>query len=95
MIYRTEAKLQGWRAVAIAEDGREHLIFLGRSSTQVRAGYVTAFFEVLDAEERARIRQVSLQRWHGAPDEGRWMAQSTLTIPSGSKTPARALASTG
>jgi hypothetical protein len=93
MLYRTEAKLQGWRAVAIAEDRTEHLIYLGRSSTQVRAGYVSAFFEILDAEERARIRQISLQRWNGAPDEGRWSQQTTLSIPTAAKV--AALASTG
>jgi hypothetical protein len=92
MLYRTEAKLQGWRAVAIAEDRTEHLIYLGRSSTQVRAGYVSAFFEILDAEERARIRQISLQRWNGAPDEGRWTQQTTLSIPTSAKV--AALAST-
>jgi hypothetical protein len=93
VIYRTESKLQGWRAVAIAEDRTEHLIYLGRSSTQVRAGYVTAFFEILDAEERARIRQISLQRWNGAPDEGRWTQQTTLSIPNAAKA-AEALAPT-
>lgn len=82
MQYQTESKLQGWRAVAIAEDRTEHLIYLGRSSTQVRAGYAAAFFEVLDAEERARIKQISLQRWNGAADVGRWSQQTTLTLPT-------------
>ena len=81
MFYRTEAKLQGWRALAIADDQSEHLIYVGRSSTQVRNGYTAAFLELLDEEERAQIRQVSLQRWSGAPDEGRWVQQTTLTIP--------------
>jgi hypothetical protein len=82
MFYRTEAKLQGWRALAIGADQTEHLIFVGRSSTQVRAGYVSAFLELLDEEERAQIRQIALQRWNGAPDEGRWVQQTTLTIPN-------------
>jgi hypothetical protein len=95
MIYRTEAKLQCWRALAIAEDRTEHLIYLGRSSTQVRAGYAAAFWEVLDAEERARIKQIALQRWNGAPDEGRWVQQTTLAIPAAPKTTERVLASAG
>jgi hypothetical protein len=90
MLYRTEAKLQGWRALAIAEDNTEHLIFVGRSSTQVRAGYTSAYMELLDESERAQIRQISLQRWNGAPDEGRWVQQTTLTVPSSK--PARILA---
>lgn len=83
MIYQTESKPQGWRAVAIFGDDREDaLIFLGRSSTQVRAGYVEAYLEVLDDEEREAVKAVELQRWHGAPDAGRWLQQSTLKVPT-------------
>jgi hypothetical protein len=85
MFYHTEAKPQGWRAVAIFEDRSERLLYLGRSSTQVRAGFSQAYFEVLDDEEREQVRSVSLQRWHGAPDAGRWLHQTTLTIPSAAK----------
>jgi hypothetical protein len=94
MIYRTESKFQGWRALAVAEDRTEHLIYLGRSSTQVRAGYAAAYWEVLDEEERAKIRQISLQRWNGAPDEGRWVQQTTLSIPVAPKAVPRILAAT-
>jgi hypothetical protein len=85
MFYQTEAKPQGWRAVAIFDDRADRLIYLGRSSTQVRAGFSSAFFEVLDEEERDFVRGVRLERWHGAPDAGRWMQQATLTIPSTTK----------
>jgi hypothetical protein len=85
MFYRTESKPQGWRALAIFEDGSERLLFLGRSTTQVRAGYTTAFLEVLDDEERDQVRTISLQRWHGAPDAGRWLQQTTLSIPGAVK----------
>ncbi len=82
MFYRTEAKLQGWRALAVFEDGSEGLICLGRSTTQVRAAYGTAFMEILDEEERARVRSVALQCWQGAPDEGKWLTKNTLNIPT-------------
>ncbi len=85
MFYQTEAKPQGWRAVAVFEDRPEALIYLGRSSTQVRAGFPTAFFEILDEEEREAVRSIRLERWHGAPDAGRWLQQTTLTIPSSAK----------
>ncbi len=85
MFYHTEAKPQGWRAVAVFEDRSERLIYLGRSSTQVRAGFAQAFFDVLDDEEREQVRSIALQRWHGAPDAGRWMNQTTLTIPTHAK----------
>lgn len=81
MFYQTEAKPQGWRAVAVFEDRTERLIYLGRSSTQVRAGFVQAYFEVLDDEEREQVKSIALQRWHGAPDAGRWMHQTNLTLP--------------
>ena len=82
MFYPTEAKPQGWRAVAVFEDGPDRLIYLGRSTAQVRAGYAEAYFEVLDDEEREQVRSIRLERWHGAPDAGRWMQQTTLNIPS-------------
>ena len=81
MFYQTEAKPQGWRAVAVFDDRSDLLIYLGRSSTQVRANFAQAFFEVLDDEERDHVRSISLQHWHGAPDAGRWMHQANLTIP--------------
>jgi hypothetical protein len=89
-----ETKLQGWRALAVEEDRTEHLIYLGRSSTQVRAGYAAAYWEVLDDEERARIKHISLQRWTGAADEGRWVQQTVLSIPAVPKTVERILAQT-
>jgi len=82
MIYRTESKLQGWRAVAVADDGTEHLIFVGRSASHVRTSYVGAYFDVLDQEERSAIYEISLERWNGAADEGRWQKQTTLTVPT-------------
>ena len=82
MFYQTESKAQGWRAMARFDDGREALLFIGRSSTQVRQGYVEAFHDLLDAEEREQIVSVSLQRWHGAPDAGRWLPQSNLALPT-------------
>lgn len=85
MFYQTEAKPQGWRAVAVLEDRSERLIYLGRSSTQVRAGFAEAYLDLLDDEEREQVRSISLQRWHGAPDAGRWMHQTNLTIPVQSK----------
>jgi len=86
MMIHTEAKPQGWRAVAIFDDARhEALLYLGRSSTQVRAGFGEAFFEILDDEERAHVQSVALQRWHGAPDAGRWMHQTNLKVPSMAK----------
>lgn len=81
MFYQTEAKPQGWRAVAVFDDRGDRLLYLGRSSTQVRAGFAEAFFDVLDDEERDHVRAISLQRWHGAPDAGRWMHLSHLNVP--------------
>ena len=82
MFYHTEAKPQCWRAVAIFDDRPEQLLYLNRSSTQVRAGLRNAFMEVLDEEEREHVKAISLQRWQGAPDAGRWIHQTNLTIPS-------------
>jgi hypothetical protein len=85
MIYHTEAKPQGWRAVAVFDDRGDQLIYVGRSSTQVRAGFGAAFADLLDDEEREHVQAISLQRWHGAPDAGRWMHQTNLAIPVNAK----------
>jgi hypothetical protein len=77
----TEAKPQSWRAVAIFDDRDDHLLYLGQSSTQVRAGFEKAFADVLDADERDNVRSIVLQRWDGAPDAGRWVHEANLQIP--------------
>lgn len=82
MVYPTENKAQGWRAMARFEDGGEALLLIGRSSTQVRQGYLESFNDLLDDEERERVVSISLQRWHGAPDAGAWEHQSTLKVPT-------------
>ncbi len=81
MFYQTEAKPQGWRAIVIFDDRPECLLYVGRSSTQVRTNFVETFFDLLDDEERDHVRSVSLQRWQGAPDSGRWVHQTNLTVP--------------
>lgn len=81
MQYQTESKAQGWRAMARFEDGREALLLIGRSSTQVRQGYLESFHDLLDDEEREQVEAISLQRWHGAPDAGTWEHQTMLKVP--------------
>ena len=77
----TEAKPQIWRAMAIFDDDREALLYLGASSQQVRAGYLKAFQEVLDDEEREHVERIDLERWNGAPDAGKWAMQCQLIHP--------------
>jgi hypothetical protein len=81
MILQTEAKLQCWRALARTATG-ERLLYLGRSSTQVRSGYTQAFDDVLDEKEQGWVREIVLERWNGAADEGAWTPQGTLAIPA-------------
>ncbi len=81
MFYQTEAKPQGWRALAVFDDRPEQLLYLNRSSSQVRAGFRSSYFELLDDEEREHVKTIALQRWHGAPDSGRWVHQSNLAVP--------------
>jgi hypothetical protein len=77
----TEAKAQGWRALALLSDSSERLLYLGRSTDQVRAGYGAAFAEILDDRDRARVCNISLQSWHGAPDRGGWVPRAALPVP--------------
>jgi hypothetical protein len=73
---------QVWRALVVFENRSEMLLFVGRSSEQVRANIEPAFNDLLDDEEKLKAQSISLQRWHGAPDAGRWMHQTNLTMPS-------------
>jgi hypothetical protein len=81
MFYATEAKPQGWLALAVFADGSEALLYLGRSMPHVRGDYTTAFAEVLTDEERRCVRGIVLRCWEGAPDRGRWVAKGQLPIP--------------
>jgi hypothetical protein len=83
MLIQTEAKAQGWRAVAVIDGGVEALLFVGRSSTQVRQGYAEAFFECFETdEERDGVSTIKLQQWQGAPDAGKWLDKAELRMPT-------------
>ncbi len=81
MLIQVEEKAQGWRALAIMDGDIEALLFVGRSSTQVRAGFVDAFNGLLDEEERDRVTAIKLQQWQGAADAGKWHDKAELRIP--------------
>jgi len=85
MLIQTESKAQGWRAVAVFDDRGDALIFVGRSSTQVRQEYAEAFLEYLDDEEREHVTAIQLQQWSGAPDAGRWVYKANLRLPTPAK----------
>ncbi len=87
MFYQTEAKPQSWRAVAVFDDRPEQLLYLNRSAMRVREGFRKAFFDLLDDEQRGHVHHVSLQRWQGAPDSGRWQHQSNLAVPTSMPAP--------
>jgi hypothetical protein len=82
MQYQTESKFQNWRALAVFDDGSECLLYVGRSTTQVRAGYEAAFADMLEPAERDRITRVVLQCWQGAADQGCWQTKDVLRVPT-------------
>ena len=81
MSHPSEDSVQCWRAVAHFADRDDRLLFLGRSSAHVHAGFERAFVQVLDEEERGNVRAITLQRWDGVPDAGRWLHEANLRIP--------------
>jgi hypothetical protein len=85
MLFQSESKAQGWRAVAVLDGTVEALLFVGRSSTQVRAGYGEAFTELLDDEEKDRVTTIRLQQWQGAADAGKWHDKAELRLPNAAK----------
>jgi hypothetical protein len=89
MLIVTETKAQGWRAVAVLDGVGEALLYVGRSSTQVRGGYTDAYSVLLDDSEREQVTSIKLQQWQGAPDAGKWIDKATLRIPSPAKITAK------
>lgn len=85
MLIQTESKAQGWRAVAVFDDRTDALIFVGRSSTQVRQEYTESYMELLDDEERDHVTAIQLQQWSGAPDAGHWVFKTALKLPAPAK----------
>jgi hypothetical protein len=82
MLIQSESKAQGWRAVAVVDGGVEALLFVGRSSTQVRGGYAEAFEEFFDDSDRDTVATIKLQQWQGTPDAGKWLDKAELKIPT-------------
>jgi hypothetical protein len=83
----SESKAQGWRAIAVLEDGSEALVMIGMSSAQIRAGYVAALQEMFEEEPGgvSGVTDIRLEQWYGAPDAGRWTHKNTLRIPDKAK----------
>jgi hypothetical protein len=81
LLITTEEKAQGWRAIATMDGGRECLLFVGRSSKNVREEYVAAFQELLEDDEQESVKEIHLQQWQGAPDAGRWLTKAELRHP--------------
>lgn len=82
MLIQTESKAQGWRAVAVFEDGTEGIVYVGRSSTHVRQEYVEAYLEAVRDEEWDDATTIRMEQWSGAPDAGRWVHKSNLKVPT-------------
>ena len=53
--------------MAVFDDRPDMLIFLHRSSTQIRAGYRTAYLDLLDEEEREHVTSISMQKMARRP----------------------------
>jgi hypothetical protein len=81
LLITTEEKAQGWRAIAVMKGGAECLLFVGRSSKNIREEYVAAFQELLEDDEQEAVQDIQLQQWQGAPDAGRWITKAELRHP--------------
>jgi hypothetical protein len=87
----TENKPQRYRAIAIYANGDEGLLYLGQNFNQVQEGYDIPYFELLTSDERAKVAKISLQKWMGMPDAGRWEDQRELPIPQDVEMPLLAI----
>ena len=71
----SESRMQGWRALAVAHNGDQHLLYVGMSFEQVKKNYQNSFSNHLTDEEQLTIFQIQIQRWSGVPDSGKWITQ--------------------
>jgi len=70
-----------WRAVAHAYYGVQHFLYMGISMEQVRKNYPGAFYEILQVNEQLSISRITLEKWSGVPESGRWIVTDTLKVP--------------
>ena len=87
-VYQTEAKPQSWRRRGrVRRSPRSAAVSQPLGHAQVREGFRKAYFDLLDDEQRGHVHHISLQRWQGAPDSGRWQHQSNLAVPTSMPAP--------
>ncbi len=77
----TEKKFSDWRVVATDADGKEHVIFIGQSFTAVTQAFPNAFKDLLEEEDKAKIKEVMVQKWYGTASKGTWADRKLLPIP--------------
>jgi hypothetical protein len=82
LLIQTEEKAQNWRALAVMANGTEAMLFVGRSSKQIRDEYTAAFQELLEDDEQEAVETIHLQQWQGSPDAGRWLTKGELRSPA-------------
>lgn len=78
-------RIQNWRAIAVANNNIQHLIYIAGSYEQIKKQYANAFYEILTNEEQLSINNIKLERWQGLPDKGRWVQQDSLIVPESSR----------
>jgi len=76
-----ERHFSNWRAVAHNFYGEEHLLYVGISFEQVKKNYSGSFYELLTHEEQANINRITVEKFIGAHDCGRWNTQDILKVP--------------
>jgi hypothetical protein len=81
LLVQTEEKAQNWRAMAEFTNGTEMVLFVGRSSKQIRDEYIASFQELLEDSEQESVSTIHLQQWQGSPDAGRWLTKGELRNP--------------
>lgn len=80
--------MNNWRAVGHTGKNTEILLYFGISAEQVKKNYSGPFYDNLTVEEQMSIRRVTLEKWNGKPNSGKWVINDTLKVPRVHKTPA-------
>lgn len=73
--------MQDWRAIAKFGNGKEALVVLGATQFQVSQTYQESFLEIIHPDIQSVCTGITLQRWKGEPQRGKWVDVGALRLP--------------
>jgi hypothetical protein len=80
-ISSAEPNIQRWRAIAELQGSPPALITLAPDIQFLRENFESAYYEVLDEEERSNVKKIHFERYEGLSTKGHWKHYSSSPAP--------------